>query len=138
MDLVWIMKGRWSARTSIGSRRIRIATRWLVVPYSDRLARADRRIARLQAWLTPAPADRDTPRARLEEQYLATLTEDRAPEPAWMLVMGVGFALFLGTAFWAANHGWDDDDRPRLHALVKAAAVLLFGLLLFVAGLARA
>ena len=115
-----------------------LATRWIVVPYRDRLDRANRRIARLMALLPPPPEERDTPVARREELHYALLLEDRAPEPAWVLVLAVGVALWLGGAFHAARHGWDDDDRPRARALALASAAVAVGLLLFVLALLRA
>ena len=115
-----------------------LATRWLVVPYRNRLDRANHRIARLMALLPQPPEDRATPVPRLEERYLALLTEDRAPEPAWVLVMGAGLFLWLGAAAWAARNGWDETDRPRLRTLGWAGAAVGMGFLLFLAGLARA
>jgi hypothetical protein len=115
-----------------------LATRWLVVPERPRLARANRHIAALMSEQPQPPEDRDTPRARLQEEHLALLSADHAPEPAWVLVMALGFALWLGAAVWATRHGWDEHDRVRARALVLAGAVLASGLLLFVLGISRA
>lgn len=115
-----------------------LATRWLVIPERARLERANRHLAALLAEMPPAPEDRDKDRARLREEHLALLAEDRAPEPAWVVVMALGFALWLSAAFWGARHGWDDDDRPRRRPLAIAGTVLGFGLVLFVLGIARA
>ncbi len=115
-----------------------LATRWLVVPYSDRLARANLRIARLMAMLPPPPVDREATQAQREERHLALLQEDRAPDPAWVVLMGVGFAMWMGAVAWAARRGWDDDDRPQWPALRIAGALVAAGMLLFFVALARA
>lgn len=115
-----------------------LATRWVVVPHRDRLDRANRRIARLMALLPPPPEERDTPVERREELHYALLLEDRAPEPAWVIVLGVGLALWIGAAFYAARHGWDEDDRPRGRALAASGAAVAVGLTLFVLALLRA
>jgi hypothetical protein len=115
-----------------------LATRWVVVPHRDRLDRANRRIARLMALLPPPPEERDTPVERREELHYALLLEDRAPEPAWVIVLGVGMALWIGAAFYAARHGWDDDDRPRGRTLAASGITVAVGLTLFVVALLRA
>lgn len=115
-----------------------LATRWLVVPYRDRLDRANRRIARLMAALPRPPVDRDLPASQVEERHLALLQDSGAPDPAWVVVMGLGFALWMGAVAWAARHGWDDDDRPRWRSLRLAGAAVAAGMALFFVALARA
>jgi hypothetical protein len=115
-----------------------LATRWIIVPHRERLDRANRRIARLMALLPPPLEERDTPVGRREEMHYALLQEDRAPEPAWVLVLGVGLALWLGGAFHAARHGWDDDDRPRGSTLAATGAAVTVGLILCGLALLRA
>ena len=115
-----------------------LATRWLVVPYAERLDRANRRIARLMALLPPPPVDRDVPQAQREERHLALLLQDDAPAPAWIVVMGLGFATWLGAAGWAARRGWDDDDAPQWKTLRVAGALTVAGMALFFLALARA
>lgn len=115
-----------------------LATRWLVTPEADRLRRANRRIARLMALQPPPPEEREVPVARREERHLALLQEDRAPEPAWVVVMGVGLALWLGAAAWATRNGWDDDDRARPRALGIAGGCVALGFALFALALWRA
>jgi hypothetical protein len=115
-----------------------LATRWLVVPERARLERANRHLAALLAELPPPPEDQGKDRARLREEHLALLTEDKAPEPAWLVVMALGLALWLTAGFWAARNGWDEDDRPRGRALALAAGLVVFGLGLFLLGVAQA
>lgn len=115
-----------------------LGTRWLVVPYRERLDRANRRIAHLMALLPRAPVDRDATPAQVEDRHLALLQEDRAPDPAWVVLMGVGFALWMGAVAWAVRRGWDDDDRPQWPALRVAGAAVAAGMLLFFVALARA
>lgn len=115
-----------------------LSTRWLVIPYEDRLRTANQHIAHLMAQREPALDERErSPRAR-EEQHLALLNEDRAPEPAWRVVLAAGMALFLGGLGRAAFAGWDDADRPRRGALVSAGAVGALGAALLLVALWRA
>lgn len=115
-----------------------LATRWVVVPYRSELTRANRRIARLMALTPAAPEDRAMTPASLEEKHLALLAEDRAPEAAWMLLMGVGLAAWLSAALWSARHGWSDAHGARKGELARAAGVFVVGAALFVLGLWRA
>jgi len=115
-----------------------LATRWLIVPHSDRLHRANRRIAHLMALLPPAPIDRDIPLAQREERHLALLQQDDAPAPAWVVVMGFGLVLWVGAVLRAVRHGWDDDDAPRWQELRVAGILTVAGMALFFLALARA
>lgn len=115
-----------------------LATRAGVIPYRAELTRANRRIARLMSLLPTAPEDRALTPARLEEKHLALLSEDRAPEPAWTVLMGIGLGAWLSAALWAARNGWGDDHRPRRTELTRAAGVFVLGAALFVLGLWRA
>lgn len=115
-----------------------LSTRWLRVPQSERLVRANRHIASLLAEMPGGPQDRATDRNRAREEHLALLTQDRAPEPAWLLVMLAGFATWSAAAFWAARNAWDDDDRPLPKRLALSAATVAFGVTLFLLGIANA
>lgn len=115
-----------------------LATRWLWVPERARLDRANRHISVLMAELPPPPEDQGKERTRLRDEHYALLAEDRAPEPAWVVVLGLGFALWLASALWAARRGFDEADKPRVRALAIAAAGTVFGVALFLLGVARA
>lgn len=115
-----------------------LATRWLITPERPRLERANRHIAALIVEMPAPPQDRGKDRARLREEHLALLTEDHAPEPAWVVIMALGFAMWIGAAFWAARNAWDEDDRVRPRALAIAGSLVALGLLLFTLGVARA
>jgi len=115
-----------------------LATRNFWTPHRERLERANRHLAALLSEMPPPPEDRGRDRARIREEHLARLNDDRAPEPAWVLVMGIGLAAWLGAAVWAARRGWTDDDAPHMRQLGIAAGVLVVGVLLFVLGLTRA
>ena len=115
-----------------------LATRWLYVPHRSELERANRHLAALMVAMRPPSQDPDINRARLRDEYLALLSENTAPEPAWVIVMGLGFFVWLGAAFWAARNGWSDDDVPRRHVLAWAGGLVALGMALFVLGIARA
>jgi hypothetical protein len=115
-----------------------LATRWILSPYRDRLERSNRRIARLMSLLPPPPVDRETTPTQREERHLALLQEDHAPDPTWVVILGIGFVLWMGAVAWAALRGWDDEDKPQWEVLRTAGAVTAAGLLLFFIALARA
>lgn len=115
-----------------------LATRWVVIPYGERLDRANRHIAHLMALLPTSADERETTVQSREERHLALLREDRAPEPAWVIVLAAGFALWVGALVHGARKGWDDDDRPQRGPLALAGAAGGVGVVLFVLALARA
>lgn len=115
-----------------------LATRWVVIPHADRLARANRHVAHIMALQPPSPDERDaSPRAR-EERHLAMLSEVRGPEPAWVVVLAAGLALLGASLAHAARRGWDDDDRAQRGPLLLAGAAGGVGAALFLLALARA
>ncbi len=115
-----------------------LSTRGIVPPDPARLARANHHLAHLMAQLPPAPDEREaSPRAR-EERHLALLQDDRAPDPAWTVVMGLGLGLLVAAALGAALRGWDPTHRPIRGPLGRAAAAGALGVGLFVLGLWRA
>lgn len=115
-----------------------LATRWITVPYADRLARANRHIAHRMAEAPASPDERERSVSAREEQHLALLSEDRAPEPAWRVVLALGLALWLAAMLHAARSGWDDDDRPRPRSLGAAALAGSLGAALLLVALWRA
>ncbi len=115
-----------------------LATRWLIVPERARLDRANRHIAALMAELPAPPEDRAKDRARLREEHLALLSEDRAPDPAWLVVLAIGLAAWLTGLFRAMRDGWDDEDRVQKRPLAIALALSVSGLSLLLLAVARA
>jgi hypothetical protein len=108
------------------------------VPERARLDRANRHIAALMAELPPSPEDRDKDRARLREEHLSLLTEDRAPDPAWLIVLALGLIAWLFGLYRAMRDGWDDEDRPQRRVLIVALPLSCAGLLLMLLAVARA
>ncbi|MBI5514646.1 MAG: hypothetical protein HY909_12800 [Deltaproteobacteria bacterium] len=128
-------------RALVAWRAVRASARgvrWLWSPYQPALERADRRIAYWMAQGPAAPDDQGVPPARREELYLAQLTEDRRPEPVWVLVQGLGLLLWVGTAVWASRGAFTDEGRLTPEARRYAGGALALGLGLFVLGLVRA
>lgn len=115
-----------------------LATRWLLVPERARLDRANRHIAALMAELPAPPEDRTKDRARLREEHLALLSEDRAPDPAWLVVLSIGLVTWLFGLFRAMRDGWDEQDRVQKRPLAIAVATSLGGLALLLLAVARA
>lgn len=115
-----------------------LATRWLIVPERARLDRANRHIAALMAELPPPPEDRAKDRARLREEHLSLLSEDKAPDPAWLVVLAIGLVAWLTGLFRALRDGWDQDDRVQKRPLAIAIALSVGGLSLLLLAVARA
>lgn len=115
-----------------------LATRWIITPEQARLERANQHLAALLAEMPPPPEDRNKDRSRLREEHLALLTHHHAPDPAWLLIMSCGFALWLGAAWWGARHAWDEDDKVRPRPMALAATMFILGLSLFLVAIARA
>jgi hypothetical protein len=115
-----------------------LATRWLIVPERARLDRANRHIAALMAELPAPPEDRAKDRSRLREEHLSLLSEDRAPDPAWLVVVAIGLASWLVGLFRAMRDGWDEDDRPQPRPLAVSLALSVGGLALLLLAVARA
>jgi tetratricopeptide (TPR) repeat protein len=115
-----------------------LATRWVVLSYEERVTRANRRIARLMARLPPPAVDRGLSLAQLEERHLALLEERTAPDAAWVVLMAIGFATWMGAVAWAALRGWNDDDRAQWPTLRVAGVVVAAGMALFFLALTRA
>jgi hypothetical protein len=115
-----------------------LATRWLIVPERPRLERANRHIAALMAELPAPPEDRTKDRARLREEHLSLLSEDHAPDPAWIVVVALGLAAWLTGLFRAMRDGWDEEDRPRHRSLAVSLALSIGGLALLLFAVARA
>lgn len=115
-----------------------LSTRWLVIPHAERLRRANRHIAHLMAAEPASPDERERSARAREEQHLAMLSEDRAPEPAWLVVLAAGLALWLGAMVHAARSGWDAEDRPLPRPLAAAGAAGTLGAALLLTALWRA
>lgn len=115
-----------------------LGTRWLLTPEAPRLDRANQHIASLLADLPPPPEDRGKDRARLREEHLALLRAHRSADPAWVLLALVGFAVFAGSLWSAARHGFGAQERPHALRLALAGASWLLGLGLFLLGVSRA
>jgi hypothetical protein len=115
-----------------------LATRWLVIPQRERLERANRHLAALLAEMPQPAEDRERDRTRVREEHLSRLNEDHAPEPAWVVMLAIGFAMWLSAAWWAARKGWDENDRVIPRVLAIAAGVAVTGVALFLLGVAKA
>ena len=115
-----------------------LATRWLIIPEKLRLERANRHIAALMAELPPPPEDRAKDRNRLREEHLALLQQDHAPDPAWIVVMGVALLTWTWGLFSALRNGWDDEDRPQRRPLTIALCAVFGGLAMMLFAISRA
>ncbi len=112
-----------------------LATRSLYVPHTERLARAEERIAWLMAREPPAALDaRRSERARYES-HLALLRARPGPRPwaAWLALLG--FAGWVGAAWRIASDAFDEEERFRPRRAARWGLLWLVGFAAFVAGL---
>jgi hypothetical protein len=86
-------------------RSAALETRHFWIPERQRLERANRELARLQAGTPPRRAE--------ARRALQTLSRDDAPRAGWALVLGLGFVLTLSGLAWCALSGITRDGELR-------------------------
>jgi hypothetical protein len=115
-----------------------LAARSFYVPEQERLAAADRVIARLMSE-QPAPGmDAGKTKAQLYSEHLALLEASPDPNLFWTFVLLAGFAAFVCAAFAFSLRAIDDDDRLIKPAALRWGSVIVVGLALFALGLSLA
>jgi hypothetical protein len=112
-----------------------LATRSFYTPHPQLLDEANAAIAQLMA-------ERDAPtRGSLETRkswHAAKLAEDEAPSVGWSVIAILGLFVWIGAAVALIVRGVDENDRFRPKIAVGLGVGILFGLVLFFLGLARA
>jgi tetratricopeptide (TPR) repeat protein len=115
-----------------------MSTRSFYVPEQARLRAADERIASLVAAQPAPPIDAGKSRAQLQREHLALLKADLDPKLAWTLVLLLGFALWVTSAFVFCARAISDDDRFVPREVVRWGSLIVLGLCMFVLGLSLA
>ncbi len=112
-----------------------LATRSVFVPFAERLATAEERIARLMAQAPPPPIDASRSETERYELYLSMLRQ--RPGPAgWAVALAMaGLFTWLGAAWKAASEGFDEEDRLRPAALRRWVLLFVVGFVMFLTGL---
>jgi hypothetical protein len=103
-------------------RSAALESRHVWLPRQAELERANQNLARLEALARDSP---ESDRQKNQNQALARLTADDAPDPAWIAVLGTGFLLALAGlglfAFRGLNRtGQVSFQRARLGLLLFA------------------
>jgi hypothetical protein len=115
-----------------------MSTRSFYVPEAERLRAADERIAALMAGLPPPAMDAGKTREQLRLEHLALLRADPGPSAPWSLVLLVGFALWVGSAFAFASRAVDEQDRFVRREVLRWGSLIAVGFGLFVLGMSLA
>ncbi len=113
-----------------------LSTRWLIVPFPDKLEAANARIAALMAAQEVA-AGRG-PEEERRVYHLALLQRDEAPDVFWTLVALGGFAAWVGGGLWLARRGVTAEDRLDRRTATRAGVLIAAGILVWMLGLYRA
>lgn len=113
-----------------GIRSSVLATRWLITPHADRLARADQRIASLMGSQPGSSGG--------EAFYLEQLRREDAPSLPWVVVALGGFGLWIGGCAHFVRRGLDAEDRLIRRAASASGGMVVIGLVVWVVGLYNA
>jgi hypothetical protein len=115
-----------------------MSTRSFYVPEAERLDAADQRIAVLMASLPPPAMDAGKSREQLRTEHLALLQADPGPSPLWSLVLLLGFALWVASAFVFTLRAVDEHDRFVRREVLRWGSLIAVGFGLFVLGMSLA
>lgn len=115
-----------------------MSTRSFYVPEQARLRAADERIASLMAGLPAPPMDAGKSREQLRREHLALLREDPGPSVVWSLLLLLGFATWVGSAFAFTQRAIDEEDRFVKREALRYGALIVVGFGLFVLGMTQA
>ncbi len=114
------------------------AARSTFVPHRERLQRANARIAALMAEL-PAPAvDAGKSPDRVRREHLALLEADRSPQPGFVALAVVAFAVWVTASALLFSRGIDDEDRVRGAFARWCGTLVIIGFGVFVLALSLA
>ncbi len=108
-----------------------VTARWLRQPHPSRLARADRNIARLMS------SDPVESLPEIEEADIAAGLQAASERPhvLWVLLVVLGFVVWVGGAFSLALRGIDSEGRVQRASVRVHAAAIAFGWAGFLVGL---
>jgi hypothetical protein len=110
-----------------------LATRSVYTPHPELLAEANAAIA-----FKMAEKDDKGPLESRRAWHAARLAQDEAPSVGWSLVAILGLLTWIGAAVLFILYAVDDTDRLRPKRALGFGLGVLFGLVLFFVGLARA
>jgi hypothetical protein len=111
-----------------------MASRSFYVPHTDRLARADERIATLMASEPPAQIEQGRTPDERKAAYLALLVP-RDPRPVGVVLAFLGLATWIGSAVAFVSWGVDSEGRILRSFARRSVTFLLVGWIAFAVGL---
>jgi hypothetical protein len=101
------------------ARSAAIETRWLVIPYSAELDRANQAIARLSAASPRPPGTRSESPQQIERAQLEVLLRDESPRVGWVVALVLGFSAWVIGAIYVARRAVSETGEilwPRAKA----------------------
>jgi len=111
------------------------STRSFYTPQSDRLDRANARIAALMARIEDPAVDPGKSEQERAQWHLELLARDEAPSVFWSIVALLGFAGWLGGGVLFALRGVTSEDRLVPRTAATAGAIVAVGLVVWMLGL---
>ncbi|MFH2010166.1 MAG: hypothetical protein ABI333_26445 [bacterium] len=119
-------------------RRAILGARSFYTPHADRLARANRHIARLTARQQGGETAGAEQLARAEAWHLKRLQASTAPSVAWSILALLGFLGWVAGALLFIYRAITPEDRLVGRQALIWGGVILAGLLLWLLGLSQA
>lgn len=114
-----------------------LGARSFYTPHADRLAVANRHLARLSA-VVQGEKQSSEARAKLEAWHLAALRRDTAPSVGWSILAVLGFLGWVSAAFVFIYRAITPEDRLLTRPALIWGGVILACLLLWLLGLSQA
>jgi hypothetical protein len=118
-----------------GVRGSILATRSFFTPQRERLEPANRRIAALMAGIEDPSLDPNRSEPERADWHYALLARDDAPSVFWTVFALLGFAAWLGGAFFFALRGVTREDRLAPRPAAASGLLVAAGLILWMIGL---
>lgn len=114
-----------------------LGARSFYTPHADRLAAANRHLARLSAAVQGEKQGAEA-RAKLEAWHLAALRRDTAPSVGWSVLAVLGFLGWVSAAFVFIYRAITPEDQLLNRPALIWGGVILVCLLLWLLGLSQA
>ncbi len=121
-----------------GIRNSILATRWLLVPFADKLERANKSIAELMALAEDPRIEPTWTQQQRRDWHLERLGRSYLPAVGWTLLAFAGFAMWIGGAFGFAWRGVSSEDKLQPRAAAYCGLLFIVGAVVWLLGLSQA